>query len=192
MKLKIFEDIQYFCLVFPFKIHGWFILNRSFAMFILGDTYVDAKIVKCSTWKFFKFRMSEKLKIYLPHLRNNKLFNRLINLINRNRSAAKILIYELYFSLPNSVTFCFQSTAELSQTFKQVSLSTIDQKDEETWHDQQDKDKDKGTTNWKTMINTKQDQVQLASRTHFMDLVIHDICSQKTMPYFLLTNDRHQ
>ena len=73
-----------------------------------------------------------------------------------------------------------------------MSLSTIDQKDEETWHDQQDKDKDKGTTNWKTMINTKQDQVQLASRTHFVDLVIHDICSQKAMPYFLLTNDRHQ
>ena len=29
-----------------------------FAMFILGDTYVDAKTVKSSTWKFFKIRMS--------------------------------------------------------------------------------------------------------------------------------------
>ena len=56
--------------------------------------------------------------------------------------------------------------------------------------------------------NTKQDQVHLASRTHFVDLVIqhicsqkiipyfadliiHNICSQKIMPYFL-TNYRHQ
>ena len=30
----------------------------------------------------------------------------------------------------------------------------------------------------------KQDQVHLASRTHFVDLVIHDICSQKIIPYF--------
>ena len=47
----------YFC-----KIHGWSILNQSFANFIMGDTYVDAKTVldnvKSSTWKFFKFRLS--------------------------------------------------------------------------------------------------------------------------------------
>ena len=30
----------------------------------------------------------------------------------------------------------------------------------------------------------KQDQVHLASRTHFVDLVIHDICSLKIIPYF--------
>ena len=30
----------------------------------------------------------------------------------------------------------------------------------------------------------EQDQVHLASRTHFVDLVIHDICSQKIIPYF--------
>ena len=30
----------------------------------------------------------------------------------------------------------------------------------------------------------QQDQVHLASRTHFVDLVIHDICSQKIIPYF--------
>ena len=29
----------------------------------------------------------------------------------------------------------------------------------------------------------KQDQVHLARRTHFVDLVIHDICSQKIIPY---------
>ena len=36
--------------------------NQSFANFIMGDTYVDAKTVldnvKSSTWKFFKFRLS--------------------------------------------------------------------------------------------------------------------------------------
>ena len=30
----------------------------------------------------------------------------------------------------------------------------------------------------------KQHQVHLASRTHFVDLVIHDTCSQKIIPYF--------
>ena len=32
--------------------------------------------------------------------------------------------------------------------------------------------------------NIEQDQVHLASRTHFVDLVIHDTCSQKIIPYF--------
>ena len=32
--------------------------------------------------------------------------------------------------------------------------------------------------------NSQQDQVHLARRTHFVDLVIHDICSQKIIPYF--------
>ena len=44
------------------KVFGWSILFQSFAKFIMGDTYVDAKTVldsvKSSTWKFFKFRMS--------------------------------------------------------------------------------------------------------------------------------------
>ena len=35
-----------------------------------------------------------------------------------------------------------------------------------------------------TGVLLQQDQVHLASRTHFVDLVIHDICSQKIIPYF--------
>ena len=55
--------IQEQLITFSFcKIHGWSILIQSFAKFIMGDTYVDAKTVldsvKSSTWKFFKFRMS--------------------------------------------------------------------------------------------------------------------------------------
>ena len=33
-------------------------------------------------------------------------------------------------------------------------------------------------------VSLKQDQVHLASRTHFVALVIHDICSLKIIPYF--------
>ena len=55
--------IQEQLITFSFcKIHGWSILIQSFAKFIMGDTYVDAKTVldsvKSSTWKFSKFRMS--------------------------------------------------------------------------------------------------------------------------------------
>ena len=65
------------------------------------------------------------------------------------------------------------------------------------------------TNKYFPQLDWKQDQVHLASRTHFVDLVIHDICSQKIipyfadlvinnicsqkiMPYFFLTNYRHQ
>ena len=34
-------------------------------------------------------------------------------------------------------------------------------------------------------LGSDKDQVHLASRTHFVDLVIHDICSQKIIPYFV-------
>ena len=47
---------------FLFQIHGWSILDHSFAMFIMGDIYVDAKTaldsVKSSTRNFFRFPMS--------------------------------------------------------------------------------------------------------------------------------------
>ena len=38
---------------------------------------------------------------------------------------------------------------------------------------------------WGNENTSQQDQVHLASRTHFVDLVIHNICSQKIIPYFV-------
>ena len=71
----------YFC-----KIHGWSILNQSFANFIMGDTIVDAKKVldnvESSTWKFRSI-ICRKLSFKNTYVVCESIINRLLNLINR-------------------------------------------------------------------------------------------------------------
>ena len=55
--------------------HGWSILNQSFARFMMGSNYVDPKSLG---------------KTVLDNVKKESMINRLSNLINRNRSAAKI------------------------------------------------------------------------------------------------------
>ena len=53
----------------------------------------------------------------------------------------------------------------------------------ESYKDNVDHEYTQGVTRFKRNY-LKLDQVHLARRTHFVDLVIHDICSQKIIPYF--------
>ena len=100
---------------FPFfQGHGWSILHQSFAWWVASSNYADPKTVLDNVQKHNQYyHLSTHIAFW-----KDSMINRLSNLINRNRSAAKISQVLCSSVHPASMRSKKSYTMKLSFTFR--------------------------------------------------------------------------